>query len=130
MNTGRSFFAATADLGPKGFWPWYWAVITLLVAGWPAWMGGAVLAAQRFTGISTQTVLPGSTLPPQYLWAVLALVLVVFYFSGRIYQFLERFFLFIMWGNIILVVLITAIAATPHHYWDVLMGMLGITFLT
>src|SRR5262247_2198213 len=21
MNTGRSFFAATADLGPKGFWP-------------------------------------------------------------------------------------------------------------
>jgi hypothetical protein len=33
MNTGRSFFAATADLGPKGFWPWYWAIITLLVSG-------------------------------------------------------------------------------------------------
>ena len=46
MNTGRSFFAATADLGPKGFWPWYWAVITILVAGWPARMGGAVIAAQ------------------------------------------------------------------------------------
>src|SRR4030095_15828109 len=72
MNTGRSFFAATADLGPKGFWPWYWAIITLLVSGWPAWMGGAVIAAERFTGISTQTLFPGSTMPPQYIWAVIA----------------------------------------------------------
>ena len=132
MNTGRSFFAATDDLGPKGFWPWYWAVITILVAGWPAWMGGAVIAAQQFTGISTQTLLPGGKLPPQYIWAVIALVLVlvVFYLSDRTYKFLERFFLFIMWANIILVVVITAIAAKPHHYWDVLRGMLGITFLT
>ena len=132
MNTGRSFFAATADLGPKGFWPWYWAIITLLVSGWPAWMGGAVIAAQRFTGISTQTLLPGSTLPPQYIWAVIALLLVlfVFYLSDRTYDFLQRFFLVIMWANIILVVLITAIAAKPHHYWAVLKGMLGFTFLT
>jgi hypothetical protein len=132
MCTGRSFFAATVDLGPKGFWPWYWAVITILVYAWPSWMGGAVIAAQRFTGISTQTVLPGSNFPPQYIWAViaLALVLIVFYFSDRTYTFLERFFLVIMIGNIILVVLVTAIAAQPHHYWDVLMGILGITFLT
>jgi hypothetical protein len=132
MNTGRSFFAATTDLGPKGFWPWYWAIITLLVSGWPAWMAGAVIAAQRFTGISTQTLFPGSTLPPQYLWAViaLALVLIVFYLSDRTYKFLERFFLFIMWGNIILVLLITAIASKPKHYWDVLMGFLGVTFVT
>ena len=101
MNTGRSFFAATADLSPKGFWPWYWAVITILVAGWPAWMGGAVIAAQRFTGISTQSLFPGSKLPPQYLWAVIALllVLVIFYLSDRTYKFLERFFLFIMWAT-------------------------------
>jgi hypothetical protein len=132
MNTGRSFFAATVDLKPRGFWPWYWSIITLLVAGWPAWMAGAAIAAQRFTGISTQTVLPGSTLPPQYIWAVIALllVLVVFYLSDRTYDFLQRFFLFIMFANIILVVLITAIAAKPRDYWDVLMGMLGITFLT
>ena len=58
------------------------------------------------------------------------LVLVVFYLSDRTYKFLERFFLVIMWANIILVVVITAIAAKPHHYWDVLKGMLGITFLT
>jgi len=132
MNTGRSFFAATMDLKPRGFWPWYWSIITLLVAGWPAWMGGAAVAAERFTGISTQTLLPGSTLPKQYIWAVIALVavLAVFYLSDRTYDFLQRFFLFIMFGNIILVVLITAIAAKPRDYWDVLMGMLGITFLT
>jgi hypothetical protein len=132
MNTGRSFFAATGELSPKGFWPWYWAVITILVAGWPAWLGGAVIAAQKFTGISTQTLIPGSKLPPQYLWAVIALVavLVIFYLSNRTYKFLERFFLFIMWGNIILVLVVVAIAAKPHHYWDVLMGLLGITFLT
>jgi hypothetical protein len=132
MNTGRSFFAATADLSPKGFWPWYWAVITILVVGWPAWLAGAIIAAQRFTGISTQTLFPGSTLPPQYLWGVIALllVLVVFYLSDRTYDFLQRFFLFIMWGNIVLVLAVTAIAAKPHHYWEVLKGMLGITFLT
>jgi hypothetical protein len=81
MNTGRSFFAATVDLGPKGFWPRYWSIISLLVHGWPAWMAGAAVAAERFTDISTQTLLPGSTLPKQYIWAVIALlaVLVVFY---------------------------------------------------
>ena len=132
MNTGRSFFAATVDLGPKGFWPWYWSIVTILVAGWPAWMAGAAIAAHRFTGISTQSVLPGSTFPPQYLWAVIALVLVlvVFYLSDRTYDFLQRFFLFIMWANIILVVAVTAIAAKPQHYWAVLKGMLGVTFLT
>jgi hypothetical protein len=132
MNTGRSFFAATSELSPRGFWPWYWAVITLLISGWPAWLGGAAIAAQRFTGVSTQTLLPGSTLPPQYVWAVLALalVLVVFYLSDRTYNFLQKFFLFIMWGNIVLVAAVVAIAAKPHHYWEVFKGMVGITFLT
>ena len=132
MCTGRSFFAATGDLSPKGFWPWYWAAITILVYAWPAWMGGAVVAAYRFTGLSTQSVLPGSALPPSYIWAVIALamVLVIFYFSDRTYTFLSNFFIFIMFGNIILVLLVTAVAAEPYHYWNVLLGMLGITFLT
>ena len=132
MSTGRSFFAATSDLSPRGFWPWYWAIVTLLVSGWPAWLGGAAIAAQRFTGISTQTLLPASTLPPQYVWAVLALLLVlaVFYLSDRTYDFLQRFFVFIMFGNIILVAAVVAIAAKPHHYWEVLKGFLGFTFLT
>ena len=74
---------------------------------------------------------PGSTLPPQYIWAVIALLLVllVFYFSDRTYNFLSNFFTVIMVANIVLMLLITVIAAKPEHYWQVLLGYLGITFL-
>ena len=48
--TGRSFFAATNELKPYGFWPWFWAIVAILTWAWPAWMGGAVIAAHRFTG--------------------------------------------------------------------------------
>jgi hypothetical protein len=134
MYTGRSFFAATHDLKPYGFWPWFWAIGATIQYVWPSWLGGAVIAAWKFTGISTQTIFPGipeTTLPPQYLWAVIALlmVLVVFYFSDRTYTFLARFFTFVMFANIILVLLITGIAARPEHYWQALLGYLGITFL-
>jgi hypothetical protein len=130
--TGRSFFAATNDLAPRGFWPLFWALGAILVYAWPAWMGGAIVAAQRFTGISTQTFFPNSTLPPQYIWAVVALglVLVIFYFSDRTYAFLSRFFTVVMFANIILVLAITIIAARPEHYAQVLLGYTGITFLT
>jgi hypothetical protein len=125
--TGRSFFAATNELGPRGFWPWFWAVVTILTFAWPAWMGGAVIAAHRFTGIGN----PFPVGPPHYLWAVIALlaVLVVFYFSNRTYTFLAKFFTVIMFANIVLVVAITAIAAKPQHYWQVLLGYLGISYL-
>jgi hypothetical protein len=130
--TGRSFFAATNDLRPYGFWPWFWAVAAILTYAWPAWMGGAIVAAQRFTGISTQSVLPGSTLPPQYIWAVIALVLVlvVFYFSDRTYTFLSNFFTFIMFANIVLVLAITLAVARPEHFAAVAAGYFGLTFLT
>jgi hypothetical protein len=126
--TGRSFFAATNDLKPLGFWPWFWAVVSIVTFAWPAWMGGAVIAAHRFTGIGN----PFPFGPPHYLWAVIALlaVLVVFYFSNRTYAFLSKFFTFIMFANIILVLAITVIAAKPAHYWQVLLGYFGITFLT
>jgi hypothetical protein len=132
VNTGRSFYAATNDLKPFGFWPWFWAIAYLLTYAWPAWMGGAIVAAQRFTGVSTQSIFPGSTLPPQYFWAVIALVLVlvVFYFSDHTYAFLEKFFTVIMFANILLVLAITVIAARPEHYVTVLAGYLGILFLT
>jgi hypothetical protein len=125
--TGRSFFAATVDLRPYRFWPRFWAVVAILTYAWPAWMGGAVIAAHRFTGIGN----PFPVGPPHYLWAVIALVavLVVFYFSNRTYVFLEKFFIVIMVANIALVLAITLIAAKPHHYWQVLLGYLGITFL-
>src|SRR3712207_3527375 len=127
--TGRSFFAATHELKPYGFWPWFWAVVAILTWAWPAWMGGAVIAAHRFTGIGNP---PVWGLPPHYAWAVLALalVLVVFYFSERTYAFLAKFFMVIMVANIVLVLLITAVAAKPEHYWQVLMGYLGVTFAT
>lgn len=130
--TGRSFFAGTNELRPYGFWPWFWAVAAILTWAWPAWMSGAVVAAQRFTGLSTQSLFPGSTLPPQYIWAAIALVavLVVFYFSDRTYTFLERFFTIIMFGNILLVLLVTLIAARPSDYLTVAAGYLGLTFLT
>jgi hypothetical protein len=57
-------------------------------------------------------------------------VLVVFYLSDRTYNFLQKFFLFIMWGNIVLVAAVVAIAAKPHHYWEVFKGLVGITFVT
>ncbi|HEX2038024.1 MAG TPA: hypothetical protein VHS99_27945, partial [Chloroflexota bacterium] len=74
---------------------------------------------------------PGATLPPQYIWAVIALVLVlaVFAFSNRTYGFLSRFFTVIMFANIALVLIITVIAARPEHYLQVLLGYVGITFL-
>lgn len=126
--TGRSFFAATYDLKPYGFWPWFWTVVTLLTWAWPAWMGGAVIAAYRFTGIGNPPIL---SLPPHYLWAAiaLALVLIVFYFSDKTYVFLEKFFTVIMVANILLVLAITLIAAKPEHYLQVLLGYLGVTFL-
>jgi hypothetical protein len=130
--TGRSFFAGTNELGPRGFWPWFWAVAAILTWAWPAWMGGAVIAAQRFTGISTPQgwTLFGQALPPQYIWAVLALVLVlvVFYFSNRTYAFLEWFFKVIMVVNIVLVLAITVIAAKPEDYWIILKAYAGVLF--
>src|SRR5574341_1508204 len=118
--TGRSFFAGTNELSPRGFWPWFWCVVSILTFAWPAWLGGAVIAAHRLTGIGN----PFPFGPPHCLWAVIALVavLVVFYFSNRTYAFLEKFFTFIMVANIVLVLAVTVIAAKPVHYWMVLKG--------
>ena len=130
--TGRSFFAGTNELAPRGFWPWFWAVAAILTFLWPAWMAGAVIAAAKFTGLTTQTLFPASTLPPQYLWAVIALVLVlvVFYFSDRTYTFLARFFEVIMVANIVLVLAITVIVAKPSDYLTVLAAYCGVKFFT
>ncbi|MBM3278182.1 MAG: Nramp family divalent metal transporter [Candidatus Handelsmanbacteria bacterium] len=130
--TGRSFFAGTSELYPRRFWPWFWAMAAILTFGWPAWMAGAVVAAAKFTGLTTQTLFPGSTLPPQYLWSVIALVmvLVVFYFSNRTYAFLAKFFEIIMVTNILLVLLITLLVARPTDYLAVLEAYLGVHFFT
>jgi len=130
--TGRSFFAGTNELAPRGFWPWFWAVAAIMTFGWPAWMGGAVIAAAKFTGLTTQSLFPASTLPPQYLWAIiaLALVLIVFYFSNRTYAFLAKFFEVIMVANIVLVLAVTVIVAKPSDYLTVLTAYCGVQFFT
>ena len=130
--TGRSFFAGTNELAPRRFWPWFWAVAAILTFGWPAWMAGAVVAAAKFSGLTTQSLFPASTLPPPYLWAVIALllVLIVFYFSDRTYAFLARFFEVIMVANIVLVLLVTVIVARPSDYLTVLGAYLGVNFFT
>ncbi len=130
--TGRSFFAGTNELAPRGFWPWFWAVAAIVTWGWPVWMAGAVIAAAQFTGITTQTLFPASTLPPQYLWSVVALllVLVVFYFSDRTYAFLARFFEVIMVANIVLVLAITVLVARPSDYLTVAAAFVGVQFFT
>ena len=104
MNTGRSFFAATADLGPKGFWPWYWA------ASSPPWPAGRPGWRARSSRPAVHRHFDADALPRQPRAAPVHLggrragaVLVVFYLSDRTYKFLERFFLFIMFANIFLV---------------------------
>jgi hypothetical protein len=131
--TGRSFFAGTNELRPYGFWPWFWAVAAILTYAWPAWMGGAVVAAGRFTGIVNPAMQVGPiSIPPHYIWAVVALVLVlvVFYFSDRTYNFLSNFFTVIMFANIFLVLAITLITARPEHYVTVLGAYLGVSLFT
>jgi hypothetical protein len=71
-------------------------------------------------------------LPPQYIWALLALalVLVAFYFSERTYVFLEKFFMVIMVTNIVLVLAITVIVAKPSDYVTVAAAYVGVNFFT
>ena len=111
--TGRSFFAATNDLKPLGFWPWFWAVVTIATFAWPAWMGGAVIAAHRFTGIGNPRRPRACRRTTSGRWWPSLAVLVVFYFSDRTYNFLSKFFTFIMFANIVLVLAVTVIAAKP-----------------
>ncbi|HEY8477597.1 MAG TPA: Nramp family divalent metal transporter [Chloroflexota bacterium] len=127
MATGRSFFVATRDLPPKGFWPWFWAVAAALTYAWPAWLSGAAAAAYRFTGLS----LPIPGLPPHYLWAAVALVMVllVFYFSNVIYRNLARIFTAVMFLNIAVVLLVALLTVRLEDIGVVLSGYLGLTLL-
>ena len=130
--TGRSFFAATADLAPRGVWPVFWAVVAVLTWAWPAWMGGAVVAAERLTGLSTPVALQARGLPSSYVWSAIALlsVLLIFYFSDRTYAFIAKFFTVVTLANVFLVLVATVLVARPQHYWQALLGYLGITYLT
>jgi hypothetical protein len=113
MLTGRSFFSMTRDIPPRGFWPWFWGAYSILCYVWPSWLAGSASAMFKLTGWGTF-----------YLWCVAAFVLVilVFAFSRHIYKALSTIFTFVMIVNLVCVVIIAALVATPKDYLDVLWG--------
>lgn len=114
MVTGRSFFTMTRDIPPKGsFWPWFWAVSSVLTFAWPAWLGGASSAMFKLTGVGTYLL---------WCWVALVTVLLVFYFSNIVYRSLSKIFIAVMWINIISVIIVVGLIATPRDYLDVLWG--------
>ena len=78
-------------------------MVTILTWAWPAWMGGAVIAAHRFTGIGNPPIFGPAAALRLGGHRARSLVLVVFYFSDRTYAFLAKFFTVIMFANIVLV---------------------------
>ncbi|MDX2047772.1 MAG: Nramp family divalent metal transporter [Chitinophagaceae bacterium] len=114
LITGRSFFSMTRDIPPFGsFWPWFWAITSLVTFAWPFWLGGAASAMFKLSGWGTY-----------YLWcaAALILILLVFVFSKTIYKNLSRLFLFIMVINVVTIVVIVGLIASGDDYIDVLWG--------
>jgi hypothetical protein len=114
LVTGRSFFAATRDIPPKGmFWPVFWAVVSPLTWGWPSWLSGASAGVAKLTGIGTP-----------YMWAAVGLILCLFVFwlSPHVYGSISKLFIAIMWINIVTVLTIVVLVATPTDYLTVLQG--------
>ncbi|MDH7499858.1 MAG: Nramp family divalent metal transporter [candidate division NC10 bacterium] len=113
MLTGRSFFSMTRDIPPRGFWPWFWGFYAILSYVWPSWLAGSASAMYKLTSWGTF-----------YGWCVAAflLVIIVFAFSRYIYKAIAGIFTFVMIANLICVIIIAALVATPKDYLDVLWG--------
>ncbi len=117
LVTGRSFFTAVRDVPPKGlFWPWFWAIFSIITYFWPAWLGGGATALHRLTGFGTV-----------YAWqaAGLLAVLIVFYLAPNIFGFISKFAIVIMWANILTILVVVALLATPEDILTVLWGYLN-----
>lgn len=116
LVTGRSFFAATRDLPGGKFWPYFWAVAAFLTYFWPAWMSGAANALAKLTGLFNP-----------YIWSVFGLImcLLVFWLSPHIYGVISKLFVAIMWVNIITVLIMVFVIATPGDILHVISGYLN-----
>jgi hypothetical protein len=113
MITGRSFFVATRDIPPKGFWPWFWVAEVLFAIWWPSWLAGAASAIYKLSGFASF-----------YFWCALALtiLIIVFVFAKYIYNVIEKFFMFIFIFNMIFAVAVAALVATPSDVVEVFKG--------
>jgi hypothetical protein len=116
LVTGRSFFAATRDLPGGKFWPYFWAAAAFLTYFWPAWMAGAANALAKLTGLFDP-----------YIWSVFGLLMClgVFWLSPHIYGVISKLFIAIMWINIITVLVMVFLIATPADFLFVLQGYLN-----
>jgi hypothetical protein len=66
-RTGRSFFTMTRDIPPRDlFWPWTWAVLSILTFAWPFWLGGSSAALLKATGGTAESMTFG--IKTYYLW--------------------------------------------------------------
>ncbi|MHB1004287.1 MAG: Nramp family divalent metal transporter [Chloroflexota bacterium] len=125
LVTGRTFFTALRDIPPKGmFWPWTFAILAFIANFWPAWLGGAATAIAKLLQWPAPFVIAGFTVSTFYFWSALALILVllVFYFSNQIYANISKIFVFVMWANIITVLIVVGVTANINDIGTVLWG--------
>jgi hypothetical protein len=121
--TGRSFFVMTSDLPPRGlFWPWVWAALAMLSFAWPFWLGGSSAALLKATGGTADSTLWGVRTYYLWCWGALIVVLAVFLFSKTVYGTISKFFQWLMWINIVGIIITVAITAGWDDYRAVLWG--------
>jgi hypothetical protein len=123
MVTGRSFFTMTSDIPPRGaFWPWTWAILSLWTFAWPFWLGGSATAVVKVIGTTPDALTSGVKNYYWICWILLIVVLIVFMFSKTVYGTISKIFQWLMWINIIGMIVTVAVTAGWADYKAVAWG--------